>query len=896
MALTSGTRLGPYEIVAPLGAGGMGEVYRARDTNLGREVALKTLPDRLTHDAERLARFRREAQVLASLNHPHIGSIYGLEEINGQRFLVLELVEGETLAARLQKGPVPVDEALAIAREVAEALESAHEKGIIHRDLKPANIALTPHDRVKVLDFGLAKVTDPSTAADALEPLNSPTITSPAMLTGMGVILGTAAYMSPEQARGRAADKRSDVWAFGCVLYEMLTGTRPFKGDDVSDTLAAVLKSEPAWDALPASLPSSIRALLQGCLEKNHRDRISDISTALFVLKRPSSAATPMRTQPSSARTWATWALLALAAAGAGAAAAIVLWPQHPPPAVSVARFRVPVADGGQLTVSRRVLAFSPDGARIVYSADGRLYSRAVAELESRLISGGDPGINPAFSPDGQSIVFWADGALKRLPVVGGVPVTVCETASAPFGIHWSDHGIVFVQPGTGIKRVSPNGGTATMLVAVPPSEGIVQSPQLLPDGDTLLFSFARLGLSLSNFWDKADVVIQSVKTRKRTTLIQGGSDARYLPTGYIVYMVEGSMMAVRFDLGAMEVTSGPVPIVEGIRRSAPTAGNAAQFDVSSTGALVYMPGPARAGQDDVFLHDRKGAITPLKLPPGLYSYPRVSPEGKRIVLATSDGKEATISLYDLEGTSSLRRLTFGGNNRLPIWSADGKRVAFQSDREKDLAIFWQPVDGGTAERLTRPERGMSHVPESWAPRGDVFLFSATKGSESTLWIFSVRDRKASRFADVTSAAFPTDAVFSPDGRWVAYQTGDVGTGEATTYVQPFPPTGDKHEIGRGGRPMWSPDGRELFFVPAPGLFMAVSVRTDPVFGFTPPAPVPRRFGLAPPGNPRPYDILPDGRIVWVDAANLLADQQSPQLQVVLNWFEELRAKLPAAR
>jgi eukaryotic-like serine/threonine-protein kinase len=896
MSLTAGTRLGSYEIVALLGAGGMGEVYRARDTNLGRDVALKTLPDRVTHDAERLARFRREAQVLAALNHPHIGSIYGIEEANGQRFLVLELVEGETLAARIERGRLPVEEALAIAREIAEALQSAHDQGIIHRDLKPANIALTAHDRVKVLDFGLAKATDTAPASGALEQLNSPTVTSPAMLTGMGVILGTAAYMSPEQARGRAADKRSDVWAFGCVLYEMLTGRRPFEGDEVSDTLAAVLRGDPAWDALPASLPPSIRSLLEGCLEKNHHERISDISTALFILKRPSSSSTHVRTPSMSARSRVTWAVLALAGAAAGAAAAIVLWPRQAPPAAAIARFEIAVPAGTQLTVSRRVLAVSPDGTRIVYAADGRLYLRSLSDLQSRPIPGGDPGILPAFSPDGQSVVFWADPALRRISVTGGVPVTVCETTPAPFGIQWSDHGIVFVQPGTGIMRVSPNGGTPAMLVRLAPADGLAHGVRLLPDGETLLFTLARGGTPSTNFWDKAEVVIQSLKTGQRKTLIQGGSDGRYLPTGHLVYMVEGTMMAVLFDLRRMEVTSGPVPLVEGIRRSGPAVGSATQFDVSSTGVLVYVPGPARAAQDDVFLYDRKGEVTALKLPPGLYGYPRVSPEGGQIALETSDGKQAVVSVYDLSGASSLRRLTFGGNNRLPIWSADGRRLAFQSDREGDQAIFWQPLDGSTAERLTRPEPGTTHVPESWAPRSDVFLFSATKDSETTLWTFSVRDRKASRFGDVASAVFPTNAVFSPDGRWVAYQTGDVGTGEATTYVQPFPPTGAKYEIARGGRPMWSRDGKELFFVPAPSQFMVVSVHTDPVFGFTQPASVPRRFGLAPPMSPRPYDILPDGRIVSVDTANPAGDQRTAPIHVVLNWYEELKAKLPVAK
>jgi serine/threonine-protein kinase len=588
--------------------------------------------------------------------------------------------------------------------------------------------------------------------------------------------------------------------------------------------------------------------------------------------------------------------VLVLVAAAAGAAAAVALWPRQPSSAAPVARFGIAVAGGNQLTLSRRLLAVSPDGTRIVYVADGRLYLRSLSDLEPRPIPGADPGIHPAFSPDGQSIVFWADPVLKRLPVTGGVPVTICETAPAPFGIHWSDHGIVFVQPGTGILRVSPNGGTPEVLVRVQAADGLVHGPQLLPDGDALLFTLARPGPVTSDFWDKAEVVVHSLQTGKRKTLVSAGSEGRYLPTGHLVYMVEGTMMAARFDLRTLEVTSGDVPIVEGIRRSSPAVGNASQFGISDTGVLAYVPGPVRAGQDDVFLYDQKGEMTALKLPRGTYAYPRVSPDGQSIAVETSDTKQAMISLYDLSGTSSLRRLTFGGNNRLPIWSADGKRVAFQSDREGDLAIFWQPVDGGTAERLTRPEPGTSHVPESWAPKEEMFLFSSTKEGETTLWTFSVQDRKASRFGDVTSSGVPTNAVFHPTGRLVAYQAGEAGVGEATTYVQPFPPTGAKYEIGRGGRPMWSRDGKELFYVPAPSQFRVVSVRTEPVFGFSPPAPVLRRFGLAPPAIARPYDILPDGRIVSVDAVNLAGDQQSQQIQVVLNWFEELKAKLPPAR
>jgi serine/threonine-protein kinase len=895
VSLASGTRLGPYEIVAPLGAGGMGEVYRARDTNLGRDVALKTLPERVTHDPERLARFRREAQMLAALNHPHIGSIYGLEESSGHRVLVLELVEGETLAERLQRGPMPVDEAVAIAREMAEALHAAHEKGIVHRDLKPANIALTADDRVKVLDFGLAKATDVAAPA-AGDPLNSPTVTSPALLTGLGVILGTAAYMSPEQARGRTADKRSDIWAFGCVLYEMLTGQRAFKGDEVNDTLAAVIKSDPAWDALPPSLAPPLRTLLEGCLEKNPRDRVSDISTALFVLKRSSLRDVPQSVSHSSPAYW-RWALLVLAGAAAGAAVTIGFWPRPEPAVSQVARFGITLPGTLPLTLSRRAVAVSPDGTRIVYVADGRLYLRSLAENDPRPLPGADPGIHPAFSPDGSELVFWSDPTLKRIAVTGGPPVTVCETTPAPFGLDWSERGIVFVQPGTGIMQVPPRGGRPAVLVETDPAQGLVHGIQLLPDGDTLLFTVAQMADSMSaNFWDRGHIVAHSLKTGRRTTVVEGGSDARYLPSGHLLYVVEGTLMGVPFDLRRLSVAGAAVPVVEGVRRSSPSVGGAAQYAVSRNGVLVYSPGSPRSGQDDVYIFDRKGGATPLKLARGAYTVPRASPDGKWLALETNDGKQAAVSLYELSGGSSVRRLTFEGNNRLPIWSRDGRRIAFQSDRDGDRAIFWQSVSGGVAERLTHPEPGTSHVPESWSPRDDLFLFSATKGSETTLWTFSVRERKASRFAGVTSRGVPTNAVFSPDGRWVAYQSGTGGVAEATTYVEPFPPTRQKFEIARGGRPLWSRSAWELFYIPAPARLVAVSVRTTPEFAFSPPVDIPRRFGLAPPAIPRPYDILPDGRFVAVDAAMGDGEQASGQLQVVVNWFEELRAKVLPAR
>jgi Tol biopolymer transport system component len=483
---------------------------------------------------------------------------------------------------------------------------------------------------------------------------------------------------------------------------------------------------------------------------------------------------------------------------------------------------------------------------------------------------------------------------LKRIPVSGGAAVTICQTTVSPSSIAWGDDGILFAQPGTGIMRVSPNGGKPEVVVAADASEALTHGPQLLPDGRTLLFTIVKRTAG-ADPWDNAHIVVQSLKTGERKTIVDGGTDARYVPTGHIVYAVGGTLFAVPFDLSKLASTAGPVPIVEGVRRVTAVTSGGAHFAFSNSGSLVYLPGPSSAAQQDLMLFDRQGGAEALKLPPALYLYPRVSPDGKRIAFETSDRKEAIVSIYELSRKSSVRRLTFGGNNRYPIWSADGRHVAFQSDREGDPAVFWQPADGGTAERLTKPDAGTSHVPESWSPTGDALLFSVTKGSESSLWTFSIRDRKATPFGAVRSMSYPTDAVFSPDGRWVAYQIGAPGEGEATTYVEPVPPTGTKYQIARGGRPQWSHDGTELFYVPAPSQFMAVTVSTQPSFAVTNPVAVPRGFGVADPAGPRPYDIMPDGRILGLGTAGQAPPGSSGQAQihVVLNWFEELKARVP---
>ncbi len=910
MPLTAGTRLGPYEILSALGAGGMGEVYRATDTTLGRHVAIKVLPEALASDPERLARFEREAKTLAALNHPHIAQIYGLERSSGVQALVMELVEGEDLSQRIARGVIPLDEALPIARQIAEALEAAHGQGIIHRDLKPANIKVRSDGTVKVLDFGLAKALDPAPTADLSQ---SPTITTPAA-TRMGVIMGTAAYMAPEQAKGKAVDKRADIWAFGCVVYEMLTGKRAFEGEDVSDTLAAVLRGEPDWSSLPSDLPPAIRTLIQRCLAKDRRLRIADISTAQYVLAEPASLAAPpgmpaaVVVPPVASPRPLWWRAMPVAATALLVAAltSAAWWGFRPPlPPPTVTRFSFTLPQGqifGAATLRQIVVAISPDGTQVVYVANNRLYLRSSGDLEPKAISGSDSpqGLrNPVFSPDSQSIVFWsgADNTLKRISVRGGTAVTICP-ADAPFGVSWGVDGIVFGQGSKGIMRVSPNGGQPERLVSVRGGED-AHGPHMLPGGQAMLFTLAT-GPGAGR-WDKAQIVVQSLKTGERKTLVNGGGDARYVATGHIVYALGGTLFALPFDVKRLEVAGGPVPIVEGVQRTVccPNSGSA-QFSFSDTGSLISVPGTAGVASSGraLGLADRKGDLEVLKLPASSYEHPRISPDGKRVAFGTDDGEEAIVWIYDLAGTTSMRRLTFGGKNRFPIWSADGQRIAFQSDREGDLGIFWQRADGiGAAERLTKPDQGTSHVPESWSHDSKRFLFELTKGPNVSLWAFSLEDKKATPFGGVQSGT-PITAAFSPDGRWVAYHSNE--TGRDAIYVQPFPATGAKYQIPKNDssqvdhHPVWSSDGKELFYIPAQGALAVVSVTTQPSFAFGNAVPVPRKFtgGISnsPPTNERDYDVTPDGKIV---GPTVEQTQTAPEIRIVLNWFEELKARVP---
>jgi serine/threonine protein kinase len=905
MALAPGARLGPYEIIGPLGSGGMGDVYRARDARLKRDVAIKILPEAFASDPDRLARFRREAQVLASLNHPHIGHIYGFEDGAGHA-LILELVEGPTLADRLVQGPLSSAEALPIARQIADALEAAHEQGIIHRDLKPANIKVRDDGTVKVLDFGLAKaLASASSIADASsDPMNSPTLT--AYGTQMGVILGTAAYMSPEQAKGRVVDRRADIWAFGAVLYEMLSGQRAFRGEDTSDTLAAVLRQDVDWTALPADTPAAIRRLIRRCLDRNIKQRLRDIGEARIVLDDPGALDSPATTDrrdlsPKAPPLWRRALPVALGAIVAGSLVGMAWYVSLKPSApVVVTRFSSSLPDGLQFTgISGRAVALSPDGTRIAYVANGRLHVRSMSELDSKPIQGTEgfqAVAEPVFSPDGRSIAFHVvyDQTLKKMAVTGGAPVTLTK-ADLPFGMSWGSDGIVFGQGSKGILRVGPNGGTAETLVSVKDGE-LAHGPQILPGGRHVLFTLAT-GTSPDR-WNRAHIAVQSLTSGERRIVVEGGSDARYLPTGHLVYALGGRLLVVAFDLSRLEVTSDPVPMIDGVRRA--TGSGGANFTVSESGSLAYVPGPASgSGSDRLNLAfvDRNGGVEPLTLAAGAYTVPRVSPDGTRVAFGSDDDKEATIWIYSLSGASAAQRITFGGNNRFPTWSDDGRRIAFQSDRDGALGIYWQAADGtGAAERLTNPDPGTSHEPESWSPDGDILLFSVTKGSDVSLWTFSLKDRKAMPFRAVHSTT-RTNATFSPDGRWVAYATTEQG--ETRTFVEPFPPTGARHQITPrlASQPLWAPDGKELFYNPRPGAIAVVTVTTTPTVAFGNPVEGSKPFQTGPPSVRRAFDMTPGGKFVGLLTAgqtDSATRNMNTQIQVVLNWFEELKQRVPA--
>jgi serine/threonine-protein kinase len=895
MPLGPGTRLGPYEIVSALGAGGMGEVYRATDTKLKRQVALKILPSSLATDPDRLARFQREAEVLASLNHPNIAAIYGLEDADGVKALVMELVEGPTLADRIAQGAISIDEALPSAKQIADALEAAHEQGIIHRDLKPANIKVRPDGTVKVLDFGLAKALEPAAASSPSMSM-SPTITSPAMMTGVGMILGTAAYMAPEQAKGREADKRSDIWAFGCVLYEMLTGKRPFDGEDVSDTLANVLKIDPDWSALPLETPPPIRTLLQSCLTKDRRRRVADISTALFVLEKSASLASPTSMLSAAPlphrlvwwRVAARTGVVLVVAAVSGAA----VWFATRPVPPSVVRTTVTTSGLTALSLAGadRDVAITSDGSRVVYRGNNQLLVRALNQLEPTVLSGLGAPRSVFISPDGQWVGFVDGTTLKKVAITGGPPVTIAPINGLPRGATWGlDGAIIFATntTATGLQRVSAAGGEPTVLTKPDRErgEGDHLWPEFLPGGEAVLFTITPADGSIEN----AQIAVLDLRTGMSKVLIRGGSDAHYVATGHLVYGATGTLRAVAFDLGRLEVAGTPTPVLDGVMT---TQEGAADVGVAANGSLVYVPGGARGGgQQTVVSVDRQGRPSPLPgLPLDSYRDVRVSPNGARLALAT----QSDVWTYDVVRATRSRLTTDSASDRSPLWTPDGQRIIFTSTRAGYPELFWRAADGtGGDERLLARAKNLADlIATGWSPDGRQLLFTEVPPSIRCAIGQTAIEHPADANMLVKSEFCNAHAAVSPNGRWMAYRSRVSGRDEI--YVERYPELGNRQQISADGGaiPLWSRDSRELFFgTPDNRQMLAVPIQSGTTLVAGRPQVL---FELAwPAGLSRPYDIAPDGRFLIIRSGQAEAGGIASNMIVVQNWTEELKRLVP---
>jgi eukaryotic-like serine/threonine-protein kinase len=916
MSVPIGTQLGSHEITALLGKGGMGEVYRARDSKLKREVAIKILPDEFSGDTDRVGRFQREAEVLASLNHPNIAGIYDVQEAQGTRFLVLELVEGETLADRIARGPIPVDEALHFAMGICEALEAAHEKGVIHRDLKPSNIKVTPEGKIKVLDFGLAKAMESTSASRDLS--NSPTLVTGSM---PGMIVGTAAYMSPEQARGRIADQRSDIFAFGCVLYEMLTGRQAFQGEDVSDILASVMKVEANFNLLPEGLDPRLALLLRRCLAKNRKDRwyaIGDIRVEIHSIltePQPIQMAAPVAKAPF----WKRALPAVVAAALAAGAAVAAMWMMRPAPqARHVARYFYTLPKDQDFTrFGRQVVAVSRDGTKLVYVANSQLYLKNIGEVEAKPIPGSNQDPNsPMFSPDGQWIAFYVAGErkLKKILQAGGTSVTLAEMVDNPFGANWAANDQILVGQGAkGIIGIPPGGGKPETVISAKPGEAY-DGPQLLPGGQEVLFAVvsathaeeSRWDSSATHAeesrWDSAQVVVQNIQSGTRKVVIPAGSDAHYVSTGHITYAVGSTVYAVPFDLKKLQVGGGPVPVLEGVRRTQAGQTAAVFYALSDDGTLIWVPAEAGAQSSRILAFvDRAGARKVLPLPPAGYDIPRISPDGKQLAVGIVDSKEFNIWIYDLDGKSSIRRLTFGGRNQSPSWSPDGKRIAFRSDRDGE-GMFWQAADGsGAAERLsTLGKSNGFQAPLGWTPDGKTLVFYLALGNSlgvGGVWTIGINGDPKPQPLFPSTETNTRRVSLSPDGDWITYSSNEEAGGYSV-YVQPFPPTGAKYKISAkesGDSPLWTPDGKQIIFASS-RLLYSVDVQTKPSFTFSPPKSLAITIETS---QGRPYDITRDSKQLLVmqrpeEAAP--AQKMALQINVVLNWLEELKQRVPVGK
>jgi serine/threonine-protein kinase len=878
----------------------MGEVYRARDSKLRREVAIKVLPEAVAEDAERLARFQREAEVLAALNHPHIAAIYGLEESDGVPALVLELVEGETLAERIAAGPIPVEEALGIARQIADALEAAHEKGIVHRDLKPANVKLTPGGKIKVLDFGLAKaLTGDSSSPDVT---SSPTLT--ARSTQAGMIIGTAAYMSPEQARGKSVDKRADVWAFGALVYEMLTGRRAFEGDTVSDTLAAVLKTDPNWEALPAETPATVRKALRRCLERDRDRRLHDIADARIEMEEGSTAGVESMEGRVAARRPNAWtAALVGLAAGAALAAAILLGLRRPlPPAARLqSRLSVRLPPGAPYRVDSYPgdsIAISRDGSRIAYSSpmlegSQTLHIRRLDDLEVRPLAGTEgTAQQPFLSPDGEWIGYFARDSLRKVSARGGSPVTlVHDLPNAPWlRGSWSDDGrIVYDTWNAGLRIVAAEGG-ATRVLTQPDSEWNL-GPEVLPGSDTVLY-FAQTATSFR-------IESVSLDGKNRKTILENASHPRCLASGHLLFVRDGGLMLAPFDAGALRVTGPAVPVPLNVMMDHPNVGAPLpQLAVSREGTLVYAPSRrAGARQSTLVWVDRAGKSEEIATVPFAWPHFDLSRDDGRLALSGRDGGLVRIEIFDLarKTLTPLReeRLDYPA---MPVWSPDGSRIFFSRFGTHESALLTQSVDGGAPQSLlTLPGTWMA--PRTFSRDGRFLAISVyNPKTGSDIWVLDLAapkgEKPARAFLDIAGDQFCP--ALSPDGKWLAYASSETGRDEI--YLRRFPGGEGKVRISSDGgfAPLWSSDGRELFFQSQDGsTMMAVSIETRPTLRLGQPQRLFEGHFQSSSDVGLSFAVSPDSRrflMVRQDES----PREATELVVVQNWFQEIE-RLTAA-
>ena len=822
MAISPGSKIGSYEVASRIGAGGMGEVYQAHDSKLGRDVAVKVLPEAFAHDAERLARFQREAKMLAALNHPNIATIYGLEQSGGVSCLVMELVPGDTLDDRIKRdGAVPVDEALGIARQIAEALEAAHDKGIIHRDLKPANVKLTPDGKVKVLDFGLAKAFGDDASAQDIS--NSPTLSRAA--TMQGVILGTAAYMSPEQARGRAVDKRTDIWAFGVVLYELLTGKRLFTGEDVTETLASVVKDQPDL----GEVPPKARRLLERCLEKNPKKRLRDIGDAGLLLETAPAApepAVPAATGMSVKLAWGAAAVFLLAAA----ALAFVHFREKPPAATTAIQFQFNAPENGFVSL----LSMSPDGSRlamIVQGSDGQpvAWIRSMDLLEFRKLPGTEGVADLSWSPDSRNLVFGGSGKIRKIDVSGGTPEAICNYSGALYGVDWNKQDVILFSAGPAIERVSASGGDVAPLTQLDANRKDlgVGGPVFLSDGRHFIYLLVgapeRTGLYLGSIDTKPD-------HQNMQRLTESDSVARYVPgagggPGRLLYLRGDTLMARPFDEKRLELTGPAVRVADSVGT---TGGFVGLFAASSNGILATSGG-ATANRQLVW-YDRQGKVVSRIGDPERRDEMSLSADGTRVAEGRVDSAGTwAVWILDLaRGVSSRFTFDAAGDGNA-TWSPDGSQIVFASGGGQSVDLFRRASNGATKEEVLFHSDTIK-APLDWSPDGHSLLYEERgKDTGRDLWVLPDasgpigEERKPVPY--LVTPFNEQQAKFSPDGKWVSYSSNESGTMEV--YVRPFPASsGGKWLVSSGGgnQARWRPDGKEIFYIAPSGALMAAEL------------------------------------------------------------------------